>query len=110
MPLYNTPCHKISPSWKGEGWYKFAYPAGTKMSTTPTPVNSCSTTRGGYMVESHPTQVGQTKNVKFCFNWSTVNHSCYWPKFGEVKKCGEGDFVYKLPNTGSCSARYCAVP
>ena len=101
-----------SPSWNGPGWYKFADPAGTKIATSAPPSNRCGTRRGGYMVEPHPTQVGQTKKVKFCFNYH--GNSCFENTLGEVTKCGEGDFVYKLPNSpfvrGNYYFRYCAVP
>jgi hypothetical protein len=98
-----------SPSWEGPGWYKFANPAGTKMATTAPPFNRCGAYRTGYMVDEHPTEVGQTKQVKFCFSWGGKN-SCGKSTLGEVTKCGEGNFVYKLPNAPICTARYCAVP
>ena len=97
-----------SPSWEGPGWYKFANPAGTKMATSSPPTQRCGTNAPGYMVEIHPTEAGQTKKVKFCFHYG--KNSCRWESFGEVTKCGDGDFVYKLPNTPACSLRYCAVP
>ena len=97
-----------SLSWNGPGWYKFANPAGTKIPTSPPPKNRCGTHATGWMAEPHPKAVGQTKKVKFCFNyWS---NSCSYESFGEVTKCGEEDFVYKLPNTPYCHQRYCAEP
>jgi len=66
------------------------------------------------MVEPHPTQVGQTKKVKFCFNYN--GNSCFENTSGEVTKCGEGDFVYNMPNTPYIRGgqyfyfRYCSVP
>ena len=71
----------------------------------------CGTIKGGYMVEPHPIQVGQTKKVKFCFNYR--GNSCFENTFGEVTKCGEGDFVNKMTNTlnkdGNCFFRSCSV-
>ena len=60
------------------------------------------------MVEPHPTEVGQTKNVKFCFSHTNGN-TCQWHTLGEVTKCGEDDFVYKLSDVPKCRMRYCAV-
>ena len=97
-----------SPSWEGPNWYKFANPAGTKMATSAPRFNRCGAYRTGYMVDQHPTEVGQTKQVKFCFSWKGT--SCGRSTQGEVTKCGEGNFVYKLPNAPICTARYCAVP
>ena len=83
--------NNLSPSWQGPGWYKFANPAGTKMATEPPPVNTCGTHVTGWMTTEPPSEIGQTKSVKFCFNWA--GNSCKWNIFGEVTKCGEGDFV-----------------
>ena len=95
-----------SPSWKGPGWYKFAYYA--RMATSPPPYNRCGTHATGYMIHSHPTEIGKTKNVKFCFNWDS---SCRWSTYGSVTRCGKGNnFVYKLSNVPNCTNRYCAVP
>ena len=97
-----------SPSWKGPGWYKFANPAGTKMATKPPPVFRCGTGATGWMTTEPPSEIGQTKSVKHCFNWA--GNSCQMNLLGEVTKCGEGDFVYKLPDAPACHLRYCAVP
>ena len=98
---------KTSPSWTGPSWYKFAYPAGTKIATKPPPKMTCGTHATGWMTTAHPTEIGQTKSVKFCFNWSST---CWRTSYGEVTKCGEGDFVYRLPDVAQCTSRYCAVP
>ena len=97
-----------SPCWSGPGWYKFAYPAGTKMATKPPPNQTCGTLATGYMTTEHPSEIGQTKSVKFCFNWD--RNTCWNSTVGEVTKCGEGDFVYRLPDVEKCTSRYCAVP
>ena len=106
--LNPNPGQVTSPSWKGPGWYKFSNPAGTQIANSLVPMYRCGTARTGYMVDSHPTEVGQTKNVKFC--WVLAQNPCYWDGKGEVTKCGEGDFVYKLPDSRPYNARYCAVP
>ena len=98
----------ISPSWAGPGWYKFAYPAGTKMTTKPPPVKTCGTEATGWMTTEPPSEIGQTKSVKFCFNW--WGNKCWKKSYGAVTKCGEGDFVYRLPEVAQCTSRYCAVP
>ena len=77
------------------------------MATAPPTENRCGTHATGYMVDEHPTEIGETKNVKYCFNW--LNNSCRWKSTGLVTKCGEEDFVYKLENVPNCTNRYCAV-
>ena len=99
----------ISPSWKGPGWYKFVDPAGTKIATSPPKWKHCGTSATGWMDDSHPTEVGQTKTVRFCFNFFD-SVTCKWNSTGEVTKCGEGEFVYKLPTVPICHSRYCAAP
>ena len=99
---------KASPCWSGPGWYKFAYPAGTKMATKPPPPQTCGTLGTGWMTTEHPSEIGQTESVKFCFNWD--GNTCWKISYGEVTKCGEGDFVYRLPDVAQCTSRYCAVP
>jgi hypothetical protein len=99
---------KTSPSWTGPSWYKFAYPAGTKIATKPPPKATCGTHATGWMNATHPTEIGQTKSVKLCFNWRST---CWKTSYGEVTKCGEGDFVYRLPDVPPYTrSRYCAVP
>ena len=90
----------------GPGWYKFTNPAGTKIATSAPPANSFGTIWGGYMVEPHSIQVGQTKKVNFCFNYR--GNSCFEFEntLGEVTKWREGDFVYKMPNTLNKGGNY----
>ena len=97
-----------SPHWKGSGWYKFASPAGTKIATSAPPHHTCGTSATGWMAQLHPTEVGQTKTVQFCFNWA--GNSCFWKTTGEVTKCGDKNFVYKLPEPPNCTLGYCADP
>ena len=99
---------KTSTSWTGPSWYKFVYPAGTKMATKPPPVRTCGTRATGWMTTEHPSEIGQTKSVIYCCIWN--GNKCWRKSFGEVTKCGEEDFVYRLPNVAQCTARYCAVP
>jgi hypothetical protein len=114
LPNGGTKIVTTSPSWDGPGWYKFANPAGTRMATykSPPPPNRCGTNATGFMNDSHPTKVGETKKVKFCFNWNIVGNgnTCQWHKYGQVTKCGEEDFVYYLEDVPNCTNRYCAVP
>jgi len=98
----------ISPCWTGDGWYKFANAAGTKIATSPPPRNHCGTNGTGWMTAAHPSKIGETKKVKFCFNWD--DNSCKWTTYGAVTKCGKEDYVYRLPNAPFCALRYCAVP
>ena len=68
----------------------------------------CGTLHAGWMTQPHPTEVGQTKTVQFCFK--TRTNSCHWKTTGKVTKCGENNFVYKLAEVQSSYLRYCAVP
>ena len=97
-----------SPNWKGPGWYKFDNPAGTQIATSPPRVNTCGANLPGYMTTRFPTEIGQTFSARFCFSWK--GNTCAYLTFGKVTKCGEGDFVYQLPNVPACYARYCAAP
>ena len=94
-----------SPDWSGSGWYRFLRPAGTRMSTSPTPKRRCLTQGTAWMRGAHPRSKGQTNNVTFCFNW---DHSCWRSVRGKVTNCGSF-YVYFLPNVPQCHNRYCAI-
>ena len=98
-----------SPQWHGLQWYKVVNPAGTKIATRAIKDPYCGTSYKGYMLEPHPTEVGQTKWATFCFS-GNVGASCVWKNYGKVTKCGEGNFVYNLPDVPVCDLRYCAEP
>ena len=97
-----------SPNWRGPGWYKFANPAGTQIATSPPRLHTCGANLPGYMTTQFPTEIGQTNSARFCFSWN--GNTCAYRSYGKVTKCGEGDFVYQLPNVPACYARYCAAP
>ena len=94
-----------SPDWAGEGWYRFVGEAGNRMpSMELPPMNSCGTHWPGWMRDTHPEQVGVEKEVRICFY--NVGNGCNEEVLGLVVNCG-GFFIYKLPETPSCSSRYC---
>ena len=96
---------ETSPDWAGEGWYRFVGEAGTRMpSMELPPMNSCGTHWPGWVRDTHPEQVGVEKEVRICFY--NVGNGCNEEVMGLVVNCG-GFFLYKLPETPSCSSRYC---
>ena len=66
--------------------------------------SNCDTLLTGYMTSAHPTEIGESKDVDFCFN--TGRRPCPLKKRGKVTNCGEF-YVYLLKRTPG-HFRYCA--
>jgi len=101
-----------SNGWKGEGWYRLAGPAGTKIPEGPVGKNKCGTSGTGWMVDTHPTDDYATKDVRFCFQWRNADQTpndCRTENKGKVTNCGPY-YVYNLENVPNCNQRYCGVP
>ena len=57
------------------------------------------------MTEAHPVEVGDSKDVTFCFD--SRKKVCKWSTKGKVTHCGDF-YVYYLKDTTHCRLRYCA--
>ena len=62
----------------------------------------------GYITDNHPTVPGEDIEVNMCYDYSGWSKPCYnWGRHKiNITKC-DGYFVYYLPGTTGCSARYC---
>ena len=87
--------------WKGDGWYRFMAPAGTKLPETSTaaPWGYCRTWGTGYLDGKHPTIPGELVNTHVCFNFNDSGYSlyCNHQRTAKVRHCGKY-FVYFLKN------------
>ena len=91
--------------YKGPGWYRMMEPAGTMIPEEPPRENYCGTDATGWLNGSHPNQIGEKVVREVCFNWGDNN--CWRKTNITIIKCS-GLFIYNLPNTPTCSLRYCA--
>ena len=94
---------RLSPDWKGEGWYRVIEPAGTKLADTLLNDNHCGTVGARYVQGSHPTNFGETVFTKACYR-----KHCEQPQDIKIRNCGKY-FLYYLPETSSCWQGYCTV-
>ena len=96
---------RLSPDWKGEGWYRVVGPAGTKLADTPLEIYHCGTIGARYVQGSHPTKIGEIITTKACYKHDRI---CERPQDVKIRNCGEY-FLYYLPETQSCWQGYCTV-
>ena len=98
---------RLSPDWKGEGWYRVVGPAGTKLAGTPTKdLYYCGTAGSRHVEGSLPTKLGETVSSKACF--SRNRNDCEKPQDVKIRNCGQY-FLYYLPETPACWQGYCTV-
>ena len=90
-----------SSDWKGEAWYRISMPAGSRIPEQAPSTNSCGGA-SGWLNGTHPTEILESVEAKFCFNKCTSSNK------GKITNCGEY-FVYYLEDTPSCARRYCAT-
>ena len=62
--------------------------------------NHCGSAGVAYINDTHPIQPGDTKTVQVCYDY--LGYKCLNRKFIEVTNCGEGVYVYHLPEVFSC--------
>ena len=100
--------YRLSPDWKGEGWYRVVGPAGTRLADTPTKgYYYCGTAAARYVQGNHPTKIGETVSTKACYYYVS-NLPCHKPQDIKIRNCGEY-YLYYLPETRSCWQGYCTV-
>ena len=66
---------------------------------------SCGTRAAGYLNGTHPSTVGELKDVNVCFSWGS--DSCWINNMIQVVNCGNF-YLYNLVTTPTCSLRYCS--
>jgi len=88
-------------------WFRFMGSGGWNMPTQPPEIRRCSTSATGWVNGTLPTTDGQWVSRNACFHWTDT--TCRLNLGIEIRNCGEYN-VYRLPNTGSCSYRYCSDP
>ena len=86
------------------GWYRFQGAAGNRMADECIPVDYCGTHYSGWINDTHPTVAEGVVTSTVCFSRSYS--CCYWHQIIRIKNCG-AYFVYELPRTYRCHARYC---
>ena len=86
------------------GWYRFQGAAGDRMADRCVPRHHCGTHHPGWINDTHPTVAEGVVITTVCFSWSHT--CCYWTQIIRIKNCG-AYFVYELPRTYNCYARYC---
>ena len=94
-----------SPDWNGPGWYKMDEAIGTQIPEEVVDPKSCGTDAAGYLNGTHPSTVGELKDVKVCFSWD--GDSCWRNSMIQVANCGNF-YLYNLVTTPGCSIRYCS--
>ena len=101
--------------WKGNRWYRFQAPAGTRLLEKPPKFSStnegtCGTHVTGWVNGHHPTNPGDLVVRKICFkNGGSHKYNCGYKgqRTVKIRHCGSY-FVYYLTDTPSCYLRYCA--
>ena len=66
---------------------------------------SCGTNAAGYLNGTHPSIIGELKDVNVCFSWT--GYSCYLNNMIQVANCGNF-YLYNLVATPQCRSRYCS--
>ena len=94
-----------SPDWKGPGWYKMDETIGTQIPEEVVDHHSCGTWAPGYLNGTHPSTVGELKDVNVCF--FSYNSSCFYNNMIQVTNCGSF-FLYNLVTPPACELRYCS--
>jgi cysteine-rich repeat protein len=92
------------------GWYRFTGAAGNKMPTNPMVSKSCGANASGWLTDPYPDTADEGAIVaKVCYTW--LFNTCWESNDILVRKCDAQIpfFVFKLPNTPVCSARYCGA-
>ena len=86
------------------GWYRFQGAAGNQMADKCIPMDHCGTLYSGWLSGTHPTVAEGVVTHTVCFPESYT--CCRWHQIIRIKNCG-AYFVYELPWTYRCPARYC---
>ena len=88
------------------GWYRFQGAAGDRMADKCVPLDHCGTRDPVWLSGAHPTIAEGAVTRRVCYHSNRSNSCCDWYDNIRVKNCG-AYFVYELPRSSYCSARYC---
>ena len=94
-----------SPDWKGPGWYKMDEAIGTQIPEEYVDPHSCGTIAAGYLNGTHPSTVGELKDVNVCFSFGP--DPCWRNNMIQVANCGNF-YMYNLVRPPICYYRYCS--
>ena len=86
------------------GWYRFHGAAGDPKADKRVPKNHCGTHYPSWLSGTNPTVAEGVVTHTVCFSWSYI--CCDWRRIIRIKNCG-AYYVYELPRTYYCYARYC---
>ena len=78
---------------------------GTQIPEEVVKGGSCNTAAAGYLNGTHPTTVGELKDVNVCFSF--IHNSCHNVNTIQVVNCGSF-YLYNLVTTPTCNNRYCS--
>ena len=90
----------------GPGWFRFKGSAGTRMPTSCTPAQRCSTDATGWLKGGHPTVADGQVSRRVCFHYWP--NCCHWETDIFVRNCSSY-YVYYLSGTPNCNLRYCGT-
>jgi len=96
----------ISPDWQGPGNYRIMSSAGSRLPESSPGYYHCGTHRSGWLRGEHPQDIYAEKNMTVCFDYGS--NDCGREADITVTNCN-GYYVYLLPDTPGCSARYCVT-
>ncbi|CAF0801955.1 unnamed protein product [Didymodactylos carnosus] len=95
------------------GWYRFSYPGGTQLVTTPvTSTCICGAVYGAWWNGTLPTTAGATTTGNICISAGSGS-TCNWAYSPvSVTNCNGYYVNYLIPLTASCCQyyRYCTTP
>lgn len=97
---------KISPDWKGAGWYRFHETVGFSIPEETVEGVHCGVHGSGWLQDKHPVRIGETKNATVCFN-NGSSGICNWSTTIKIRQCGSY-YIYHLPDAPICHVGYCA--
>ena len=98
---------RVTPDWKGSGWYRITGQAGTKIVDDPVDYYHCGTRATGWLSGGHPSPGEGVVTRKVCFVYSLPNDDCNWEADVDVLNCNNAYYVYNLVDTIHCSLGYC---
>ena len=79
---------------------------GTQIPEEVVDPQSCGTYGAGYLNGTHPSTVGELKDVKVCFSYNS-DSLCLWNNMIQVANCGTF-YLYNLVTPPQCKLRYCS--
>ncbi|CAF3868656.1 unnamed protein product, partial [Rotaria sp. Silwood1] len=85
---------------------RFVSPGGTQIPTISPGGNNCGAGGAGWLVTSHPSEIGQSIDGTVCY--AVDSNVCWQSNSIQITNCG-GYYVYQLYTPPTCNLRYCTV-